>query len=400
MKRQILLVDSDTKFAQCLANSLAAATNWEVVTATHGTEALVTLGKAPCDAIITDLRLSGADGAVLLNEVMRRHPLVHRCLLAHLTDKQGLLKCVGTAHQFMAKPCDATRLKAALERAFTFDLWLPGESVQRLVGQLKKLPSPPELFFRVAQALDAPDSSLETIGDLIARDVAITAKLLQLVNSAAFGLPRQMSEPKEAILHLGLGTTKSLILLAHCFSYFDDLQARDFSAEKLWQHSMRVSQLAAVIAGAENASAEVVDLSRTAGLLHDLGKIALAANLPKQFSEAVILSRTEHVPPWEADARVFGASHAEIGAALLATWGLVPDLVEALALHHLPAQLVNRGFCPLTAVHVANAFDHALENDTEPQVDLAYLDELGLSDRIPLWRELALGRLAEFRAAA
>jgi putative nucleotidyltransferase with HDIG domain len=320
-------------------------------------------------------------------------------LLAHLTDKRGLLKCVGTAHQFIAKPCEAGRLQAALERAFTFDLWLPGESVRKLVGQLKKLPSPPELFFRIAQALDAAES-LDTIGDLIGRDVAITAKLLQLVNSAAFGLGSRISDPQEAVLHLGLETTKSLILLAHCFSYFNDLKARDFSADELWQHSLRVSQLAAAIATAEKASVEVIEACRTAGLLHDLGKIGLAANLPKQFSEAVALSRAENVPLWEAETRVLGASHAEAGAALLATWGLVPELVEALALHHLPAQLVNHGFCPTTAVHVANEFDRVLEKGAEPELDFRYIDELGLMDRIPIWRDRCLEKLAELSMAA
>jgi len=111
------------------------------------------------------------------------------------------------------------------------------------------------------------------------------------------------------------------------------------------------------------------------------------------------VSSREGIPGWEAEVRVFGASHAEVGAALLATWGLSPDIVEALALHHLPAQLVSRGFCPLTAVHVANAFHHSLGKEAPEQLDLHYLEGIGLKDRLPLWKEVCLEKLAQSNPA-
>ena len=195
-------------------------------------------------------------------------------------------------------------------------------------------------------------------------------------------------------MHLGMETTTSMILLAHCFSYFDGIKAADFSADHLWQHSLRVGMLAKAIARSEGATTAVADEAYTAGLLHDLGKLALVANLPEEFSEAMALSRAERITQVEAEFRIFGVSHAEVGASLLATWGLAPEIVESLALHHAPARLLHRCFCALTAVHAANALENALTSNAKPLIDEGYLAELGLSDRVEVWQEILETELA------
>ncbi len=388
MSRNILLVEGDARASEKLALELRRATGWGFSTAPNGTEALAALKTTQFDAVITNLQLPGAGGWLLLNEVMHRQPKVHRIVLAQLSDRQGLLKCVGAAHQFIGRPCDPSRLRAALERAFSYDLWLPDGEVQGLLGRLPKLPSTPELFFRVVKELESPHAEIEGVGRLIAKDVAITAKLLQLVNSAVFGISRPLCSAVEAVMHLGMETTKSMILLAHCFSYFDGIKAADFSADHLWQHSLRVGMLAKGIARIEGASTAVSDEAYTAGILHDLGKLALVANLPEDFGAAMAMARAENIPQVEAEARVFGASHAEVGACLLATWGLAPEIVESLALHHAPSRLLHRSFCPLTAVHAANALENALTNNTKPVLDTVYLTDLGVADRVDAWQEI------------
>lgn len=394
MSRNILIVDGDAKASYALATDLRRATGWNFETAGNASDALAELKKTAFHAVITSLQLPGAGGWLLLNEVMKSQPNVHRIVLAQLSDRHGLLKCVGSAHQFIGRPCDPNRLRAALERAFSYDLWLPDEAVQVLLGRLPKLPSPPDLFFRVVKELESPHAELEGVGRLIAKDVAITAKLLQLVNSAIFGISRPLSSAVEAVMHLGLETTKSMILLAHCFSYFDGIKAADFSPDQLWQHSLRVGMLAKAIARSEGATTAVSDETYTAGILHDLGKLALAANLPEEFGEAMAISRAEGIPQAEAEQRIFGASHAEVGASLLATWGLAPEIVESLALHHVPARLLHRSFCPLTAVHAANALENALTSNAKPVLDVGYLTELGLADRVTAWQEILDTELA------
>jgi putative nucleotidyltransferase with HDIG domain len=277
---------------------------------------------------------------------MQRQPKVLRFVLSDLSDRQATMKCVGTAHQFLSKPCDPRVLAAALERALAYENWLPGEKVRGLLARLHKLPSPPQLYFEVVKALQSPDASLETVGALIARDPAMTAKILQLVNSAVFGLKRTVASPAEAVMYLGIDTTKSVILLAHSFSYFDQVKDTGFSVENLWRHSIRTGNFARWIAGAEGVDQAQVEEAYTAGMLHDLGKLALAANLPRQYSEAAMLAASRNLPLWEAEEQALGANHAELGASMLAIWGLPVAIIEAVALHHQPGILsLDRGTC-------------------------------------------------------
>jgi putative nucleotidyltransferase with HDIG domain len=224
--------------------------------------------------------------------------------------------------------------------------------------------------------------------------MAMTAKLLQLANSALFGLQRQVSHPAEAVLYLGMETTKSVLLLAHSFSYFDRIRVEDFSVDELWKHSLQTGKFAQTIAADSGAGTEIASQSFTAGMLHDIGKLALAANLPEKFGQAVALARTKKAPLSETETEVIGASHGELGACLLATWGLPAPVVEGVALHHYPVQLLSQSFCPLTAVHVANGLNHETEpadrDRASSTVDRRYLSQMNLSGRLDEWRALCL----------
>src|SRR5262249_18697984 len=151
------------------------------------------------------------------------------------------------------------------------------------------------------------------------------------------------------------------------------------------------------IARDEESSAEVVGQAFTAGMLHDIGKLLLAANLPEQFKEALAKARQEQICLAEAEGAVFGTSHGELGAGLLGIWGLPMPIVEAVALHHHPIRFLSKQFCPLTAVHVANAVEHEVQQENQGLVwsgaDPNYLAELGLGERLDRWRELCKEKL-------
>jgi HD-like signal output (HDOD) protein len=105
-------------------------------------------------------------------------------------------------------------------------------------------------------------------------------------------------------------------------------------------------------------------------------------------------AQTKKTPTWQEEIEKFGATHAEIGAELLATWNFPLTVVEAVALHHHPAQLVTQGFSPLTAVYAANALIHEISDKVEAPIEMAYLTDLGLEEHVDSWRELATSRLA------
>jgi len=394
-KGKVIFVGEDRELWFELHREISPAESpWELVFTHTAAQALVTMAKSTFDAVVADSELPDMDGLRFLNEVMKRHPETLRFIRAPIAANRLAMRFVGTPHQHLLKPGNAQTVFAALSRAIKFQAWLPSGAVQILLSGLHKLPSAPKLYFQVVADLQSPEASVESVGALIAQDMAMTAKLLQLANSALFGLQRQVSHPAEAVLYLGMETTKSVLLLAHSFSYFDRIRVEDFSIDALWNHSLQTGKFAQKIASDSGAGTEIASQSFTAGMLHDIGKLALAANLPEKFGQAVALARTKKAQLSETETEVIGASHAELGACLLATWGLPAPVVEAVALHHYPVQLLSRSFCPLTAVHVANGLNHETEpadrDRASSTVDRRYLSQMNLSGRLDEWRALCL----------
>jgi HD-like signal output (HDOD) protein len=229
----------------------------------------------------------------------------------------------------------------------------------------------------------------------------MTAKILQLANSAAYGPPLDESDPVLAVAELGLENTRGLVLLAHTYSNFKELEGCGFSVDSLWRHSARTGRFARWIAQAEDASGETAQQAATAGLLHDIGKLALAANLPRLFRNAHYLKTSKQTTSWEAEQEIFGATHGEVGGCLLAIWGLPVPVVEAVAHHHHPTRFLSSVFSPLTAVHVANVFEHATSlSEAKALADCSYLRELGVENRLAKWWDFCQSKQTEEVAAA
>jgi HD-like signal output (HDOD) protein/CheY-like chemotaxis protein len=389
--KHVLCVGEEQPLWRELRNpSSAFSKEWKAEFAQTGPEALARAEAGSFDAVVADVQLFDMSGVDLLDEIMQRQPKAFRIVLSEHGDLESTVRCIGKAHHHLLKPCEVSMLVSALNQGLTPCSWMPGPSVQKLVGKMRWVPSPPNLYFRIAMEMESPAASVETIGQIIAEDPPITAKVLQLANSAVFGLQLQVTQPAEAVAYLGLEATRTLVLLAHTFSEFEGLPRVGFSVDELWFHSVLVGQFARQIALVEQQEPDPGEQAYAAGLLHDLGKILFAANLPKPFGEAVTAARQEQTSLHAVEKRILGANHAEIGACLLAIWGLPPDLVEAVALHHEPSAAAHKVFGPLTAVHAADVFSHQAAPDHPEvlpiQLDQAYLRELGLLDRSELWR--------------
>jgi HD-like signal output (HDOD) protein len=272
---------------------------------------------------------------------------------------------------------------------------MPSQAVQALIAQMHHVPSPPTTYFKIVKEIQSPYASVEKIADYISEDPAVTAKVLQLANSAVFGLELQVSQPLEAIAYIGLETTKALVLLAHTVSAFDKNKLVGYSVDALWTHSVCTGRIAQQIALIEKGGLEMAEQSFAAGLLHDIGKLIYCANHPGLFAKTIALAREEHSNFWEAEAQLFpNAGHAELGAAVLNIWGLPKPIVEAVALHHYPRRLGASGISPLATVHAANILEHETHPDPSiilpSQINTTYLTELGLGRREEVWRAQCL----------
>ena len=327
----VLFVDDDELVLETLECMFEVQQNeWDLRFATSGAQALEMMAVRPADVVVSDMRMPNMSGAELLNEIMRRHPKTVRFILSGYSDMEAVMRCVGGTHQFLSKPCDVATLQATVRRAMEMDHWLNNDSVKTLVSRITTVPSLPELYFQILRELRSPESTLETVGATIAQDAAMTAKMLQLVNSAFFGLSYQITNPTEAVMQLGMETIKSLVLAIHIFSELDCAPAWKTQVEKVHHHSLAVGTRAKRIARLERQEKRIIDEAFTAGLLHDIGRLVLIANLPEQYAEAVARAEAEKISLVDAERAVFGVSHAEVGGYLLGLWGLPIAIAEVL----------------------------------------------------------------------
>lgn len=388
MKR-ILFVDDEPMVLQGIQRMLRPMRNeWNMEFAEGGERAKAALLTSVCDVVVTDMMMPGMDGAAVLEFTREHSPKTIRMVLSGHAEQHHAMKCVGLAHQYLSKPCDAETLRKTVARMTKLGFAIRNERVMTLVAKLKQLPSIPAVYSQIVRLLNDPNCSMDEVGTLIASDMAMTAKILQLVNSSFFGLARSISQPCEAASFLGMDTLKALALATGVFTQFEAKMPHGFSATAASDHSHRVGAAARAIAQCEQSSKAFVDQSLVAGLLHDVGKLVLASSLPEEFQRT--LDHHTLNPP-EAESEIFGATHAEVGGYLLGLWGLPPSVVEAISFHHAPGESGNVEFSALTAVHVADCLiagqSAAANASPHAEIDAGYLASLGLADRLPLWRE-------------
>src|SRR5579872_4509989 len=206
MKR-ILFVDDEPKVLDGLKRMLYTfRRDWEMVFVTSGQEALTQLSSSNFDVVITDVRMPEMNGIELLAEVRERHPQVVRMVLSGAADQELTISSVTVAHQYLAKPCEATRLRETVDRALNLRVMLEDPALQKVVSRIHSLPSIPTVYRQLMEAVQSPDTTPKEIGGIVAQDVAMTAKVLQLVNSSFFGTTRQITRPTEAVIYLGTST--------------------------------------------------------------------------------------------------------------------------------------------------------------------------------------------------
>ena len=303
------------------------------------------------------------------------------------------LRSASVAHRFLQKPVDAEVLKANIAQAEALRAVLANPALRTLVSEIKALPSLPSIYQDLMQEMQSPQASLKKASRIVAKDLGMVTKILQLVNSAFFGLRTHVSDPEQAVALLGFETIKSLVLSSQVFAQFDQNRLPGFSLDALWRHAMLTATCARRIAKDTGASQPVIDEAFTAALLHDVGVLVLVANKPDDYVRVLELMRANQVPDWAAERDIFGADHAHVGAYLLGIWGLGDGIVEAVAFHQHPADYNASGFQALTAVHVANAFAEAqasadVATGDALNLDQSYLTRENLLSSIPHWREL------------
>ncbi len=294
--------------------------------------------KQAFNVVVANYDLPKTGGPELLNRLRDEHPRTLRFISADAALKEKVMCHVVGGHQFVSIPYEPATLKAHIERSITVDYGM-SNSMRELVGRIRTFPTIPSLYVEVVNALNDPNATTEDIGNIIAKDMAITTKLVQVINSAYFSLPRTITDPTEAVGILGFEVVKSLIMTLKLLSQHDKVKPVYFSIDSIWRHSTNVAlgDSRRVVALLETGDQNCSSTAYTAGLMHDLGKVILAANFDSQYNGAHAIARKRRIPLWEVEKDIFGATHGEIGAYLLGLWGLSPEVVKVAALQPSPA---------------------------------------------------------------
>jgi len=398
--RRLLFVDDEAQVLDGLRNLLHGhRKQWDLVFALGADAALEAMRERPADIVVSDMRMPKMDGAALLTRIQKDYPSTVRIVLSGHAEHAAAVRALGVAHQFLSKPCDLETLTSTIERACGVLDLIASECVRELMGKIVALPVRPEIHSMIVNRLRDPNVTSEDVAQLIERDMAMVAKMLQLANSGYFGLPRRITRLSDAVGFLGFRMIENL---AFSLAVFDaGRRSRGVDVAALQRHALHTG----VIARALVSDHREADDAFLAGMLHDLGIFVAASHLPDHFERTIAVQHERLQPLHEVEFELWGVAHPAVGGYLLGLWNLPIQVVEAVVMHHTLDPLQPSGGLA-GIVHVADVFAHELagapcpvEHDPAPSLNMDYLEAVGLAKRIDELRELALTTL-ENRAEA
>lgn len=387
MKR-LLFVDDEADILRGLKRMLRPLKNeWEVVLANSGDEALELLGQTHFDCIISDMRMPKMNGAELLTEVYEKYPHVARFVLSGYADSKPIIQAIPVTHQFLSKPCTPEMLTNAVRRALDLHDLVESEELKKVIGQVDSLPSRPEVFAELTRLLSDDDISLDDVSKVVEKDVAVSAKLLQVVNSAFFGLAQNMAKVRDAVAYLGVNMIKSLVLSEEMYRSFKVANSLPgFSIDHEYDESFKCAHVAKKLINDRNASEDAF----MAGVLHRIGRLILAQSMPQKMIQALKQHRETGRPMHEVEAEVFGTGNERVGAYLLGLWGLPYPVVEAVAHYNAPWEVEHDKFQILDALYVAIKLVEQVNNPEEQvEINLDHLAKIGVADKLEEWKVTA-----------
>lgn len=349
---RILFVDDDIADLTVLRDALRQERHWDMVFACGAERALEELHGPPFQVVVSDMSMPDMDGAELLAHVKESSPATTRFILSGLDDRHATVRAAGIAHQFLSKPCDAGLLRSTLERTCAIHSLLENDAMRRLVGGIDSLPTVPALYLELERASRNPNLGLGDMGDIVAKDPSMSLKVLQLVNSAYFGVSQRITKVRQAVSYLGVELLQGVVLTANVFGALEKKPIPGFDLALAQEHALRVARAAPRFL----FDAQRADEASTAALVHDVGEIVMGLGEPDGFAEALRVARVTGKPSHVVEREVLGYTHAEVGAYLLGIWGLPFSILEKVAFHHSPSASSPDADDVLSAIHAADLY--------------------------------------------
>ena len=254
--------------------------------------------------------------------------------------------------------------------------------VNKIVENVEKLHSLPTIYHQLDKAINDPHSSTNQISAIISEDTSLTARLLKLANSAFFNFPSKVDTITMAVSIIGTRQIRDLALATSVIEMFDGIPENVINMESFWKHSIGCGVSARVLGNFRNSNN--VETFFVAGLLHDLGSLAVYSQIPKAAKKILTYTKEKHVALVDVERKLMTADHPTIGSMLLKKWKLPHHLVEAVQYHHNPSKnLTPSDLCD--TIHIADIISTGLalgdSGDTMvPKLDIDALSRSKITD--------------------
>ena len=268
-----------------------------------------------------------------------------------------------SAHKFIAKPIDSENFNKVILQTINQNTLLNDYNLRAIINKFDSLPSLPQTYFEIEEELNKQNFSIKNISDIIHKDMSIAIRILQIVNSPLFGLSKNITDIQQAVSLLGISMIKSLILYTQIFRSFEGNMRVEEIQKNIWEHSLKVANTSKLLI-ANFGNRSEIETAFISGLLHDIGKI-IVINNEEFIYEILEIMKLENIDYNEAEKKILGTTHAEIGAYLLNLWGLPNIIADSVKNHHKLSKIENNIISVQTAIFIANEYNESSKIDTE-----------------------------------
>lgn len=361
----ILFVDDEKAILKSLER-LFINDDFKLYFARDGKEALKTMYENRIEMVVSDMRMPKMSGHKLLQEIQLLYPDTIRIILSGFSDEHEIYKAVldGSAKIYLLKPWEPPHLLDVIRHLFKFKDMLASKNILDVIDKIDQLPAVTNIYNKLCDLVEK-EASIAEIAAVIEEDATVSAKILQLINSAYYN--KKIGSVKQAVIYFGLNVVKNMVLSTSIFNYVAANSSPYFN-NLFSQQSILTNRILEVVYKT-SFKKKLPENYMTAGLLHDIGLVVMQQHFSDQYIN-VFKQGNPELSFYEAENEMLGVTHQEIGGYLLEWWGIPYPIVESCLLHHDPlASSINRGL--VCAVHLADYYAwHYLG-----QKDLVKLDE-------------------------
>jgi HD-like signal output (HDOD) protein len=370
---KVIFVDDEQFILDGLKRALYAS-DWQIKFATSGEQALNILKDFDADFIVSDMRMPGMNGAVLLEKVSELYPSIVRIILSGHANLDLSVRASYVAHQWFNKPCDPLVLKTEIERIHAVSGDFAYEDVRQVVGSVRSLPSVPIMFVKIKSILRTESFSMKDVSMLISENPSICAKVLQVANSAFIVSSRNVTDLDDAVTRLGVDAISNVVAIAEIYSNIEGVPSA-FVQETL-QRGLKIAKLASSIAKSSDRN-----ITMLAGILHNIGELILWQINPKGM-EVYFEKRKHGQDNTELERQIFHVDNIQITSYLLHLWNFPYTVIECIILQNKIDKLIHYEFGGATAIYIAKMIINNLE------VDEAIFTHFGISEQLVQWRNI------------